>query len=51
LTFIEHAWDLEPDDTEIEVNMFFLVKKNGQMTIEQDTHTLGLFARNTWEKI
>ncbi len=51
VTFIEHTWDPNPDDTEIEVNMFFLIKKNGKMIIEEDIHHLGLFQRDVWERI
>jgi len=51
VTFLEHTWDPDPQDTEIEVNMFFLLMKDKKMTIEQDTHTLGLFPQSLWEEI
>ena len=51
VTFIEHTWDPDPDDTEIEVNMFFLIMKNGKMQVEEDKHILGLFPRAVWNEV
>ena len=51
VTFLEHTWDPDPSDTEIEVNMFFLIMKDGTLTVEEDRHTLGLFPQSIWQDV
>jgi SAM-dependent methyltransferase len=51
VTFLEHVWDPDPADTEIEVNMFFLIMQDGALKVEEDRHYLGLFSRQIWEKV
>ena len=51
LTFIEYVHDPDPDDTTIETVMFFLIRLGGQLRVEQDRHTTGLFPRETWLRL
>ncbi len=48
LTCIEYLHDPDPADTTVEIVMFFLIREKGQLRIEQDRHTLGLFRKATW---
>ena len=40
--------DPDPDDTQVESTYTYTIKKDGQTTIEVDTHITGLFPLNTW---
>lgn len=48
LTFIEFAYDPDPADTTIETILFYLIRKGGELRIELDRLTIGLFARQRW---
>ena len=48
VTFIQNYYDPDRQDTSYEVTLIFLVRRNGQLTVEVDRHTLGLFNLNTW---
>jgi SAM-dependent methyltransferase len=51
LTFIEYTYDPDPADTTVEAIMFFLIREHGQLRIEQDHHTLGIFPMKRWFKL
>jgi SAM-dependent methyltransferase len=40
---IENHYDPDPDDTEFENHLIFLIRENGQFRIEVDKHGVGLF--------
>ncbi|MFC1607467.1 class I SAM-dependent methyltransferase [Candidatus Latescibacterota bacterium] len=48
LTFIEYDYDPDPDDCTIESIMFYLIRKDGKISLEKDYHTTGLFPIQTW---
>ena len=48
VTFIQNYYDPDRQDTTYEVTLIFLIRRNGQLTVEVDRHTLGLFHINTW---
>ena len=48
LTYIDYVHDPDPTDTTVETVMFFLLREGGQLAIEQDRHTQGLFSTGTW---
>ena len=48
LTYIEYVHDPDPADTTVEVVMFMLIREHGQLRVEQDRHTIGLFPKRTW---
>ncbi len=48
MTYIDYVHDPDPKDTTIEMVTFFLLREGGQLVIEQDRHTLGLFSQRAW---
>jgi SAM-dependent methyltransferase len=48
IVFIENTYDLDIEDTEYESTFIYLIRKNGQLTIETDRHLCGLFALDKW---
>jgi len=48
LTFIEFNYDPDPADTTIETVLLYLIRKGGELRIELDRLTTGLFARQRW---
>ncbi|MDI6450621.1 class I SAM-dependent methyltransferase [Anaerobaca lacustris] len=48
LTFIEFACAPDPADTTVETILFYLIRKGGELRIELDRLTTGLFARQRW---
>ena len=48
LTYIEYVHDPDPGDSLVEIVMFILIRENGQLRVEQDRHTMGLFPKATW---
>ncbi len=51
LTFIEYQTDPDPDDTTMESVLFYLIRENGQLRVEQDHHLTGLFPLETWLRL
>ena len=51
LTCIEHLHDPDPEDTTIESTFFYLWNDAGQLRIEEDHHTTGLFSRSVWIRL
>ena len=51
VTFIEHADDLNPSDTQTESVFFYIINDHGVRTIEEDHHTHGLFPKETWLRL
>ena len=43
--------DLDPNDTTIETTFVFFIKRNGNLSVEMDSHTTGLFPIATWESL
>ena len=48
LTVIEYCHDPDPADTTIESIFFFIWQEGGELRVEQDRHTTGLFPAATW---
>ncbi len=48
LTYIEYVYDPDPADTTVQTIMFFVIRDGGEVRVEQDTHTLGVFEKQTW---
>jgi ubiquinone/menaquinone biosynthesis C-methylase UbiE len=48
LTHLEFEYDSDPNDTVNELVLFYLIREGGNLHIEQDFHTLGLFPIQTW---
>ena len=43
--------DPDPADTQVESTYTYTIKKDGETTIEVDTHVTGLFPLNTWANL
>jgi SAM-dependent methyltransferase len=43
IVLIENDYDSNPDDTEFECHLIFLIRKGGKLEIEVDKHRMGLF--------
>ena len=48
VTFIEYTADPDPADTTIESVFLFIINQDGNISVEQDRHTSGLFPKSTW---
>lgn len=48
LTFIQNYYDPNRKDATYEVTLIFLIRCQGQLAIEVDHHTLGLFSLENW---
>lgn len=48
IAFIENSFDPDPDDTTYESVFVYLIRQNGQLTVETDRHLGGLYPRQTW---
>ena len=51
LTYVEYSADLDPDDTTIESTYVFFIKRGGELQVEVDSHTTGLFPIATWGRL
>ena len=51
LTYVEYSVDLDPNDTIIETTYVFFIKRGGELRVEVDNHTTGLFPIATWERL
>ena len=50
LTFLQNYFDPNPDDTEFECVLTFIIREKGRVRIEHDLHHLGLFSQQQWEQ-
>lgn len=51
VTYIEYTFDPDPTDTSVDALMTFLIEKDGNLQIEHDRHTWGLFPKATWIRL
>jgi SAM-dependent methyltransferase len=51
VTCIEYSDDPDETDTLAESVFFYLINREGQLTVEQDRHVFGLFPRETWLRL
>ena len=50
--YLEWTWDPDPADTSYVVDFAFLLReRDGSVRVEQERHTLGLFARADWLRL
>jgi len=48
ITFIENAYDPDPNDTTFENTFIYLIRRGGRLEIETDRHLSGLFPFRMW---
>jgi hypothetical protein len=51
IIFIENSYDPDPQDTLFESTFVYMIRKNGELSMEIDRHLCGLFLYETWIKI
>ena len=51
LTFVEYSTDMDPNDTQAETVYVFFFEQDGELRVEVDRHTIGLFPVSTWERL
>jgi ubiquinone/menaquinone biosynthesis C-methylase UbiE len=51
IIFIENSYDPDPQDTLFESTLVYIIRENGELSIEIDRHLCGIFLYETWMKI
>ena len=51
LTYLEYSIDLDPADATVETTYVFFIARDGDLRMEVDRHTTGLFSLATWERL
>ncbi len=51
ITIIENSYDPDPSDSTFELTFVYLIRQNGQLSIETDRHVSGLFGLETWIRL
>ena len=51
LTYVEYSTDPDPTDTSIETVFVFFIRRGGELRVEVDRHTTGLFPMAAWERL
>lgn len=51
IVIIENVFDTNPDDTICEATFVYLIRQNGELTIETDRHEWGLFPKTVWLRL
>ena len=51
VVFIENAYDPDPGDEQYEMTVLYLIRERGQLRIETDHWTMGLFSLDTWKRV
>jgi hypothetical protein len=46
--YLEWSWDPDPDDDTFEVVYAFVMREHGEVRLDSERHTLGLFPRESW---
>jgi hypothetical protein len=51
VVFIENVYDPDPADEQYETTILYLIRDHGQLRIETDYWTMGLFSIDTWRSV
>jgi SAM-dependent methyltransferase len=51
VVFVENAYDPDPADEQYETTVLYLIRDHGQLRIETDHWTMGLFSLDTWRRV
>ena len=51
LTYVEYSTRLNSNDTTVETTYVFFINEGGELRVEMDSHTTGLFPMATWERL
>jgi SAM-dependent methyltransferase len=50
VVFVENTYDPDPADDQYETTVLYLIRDHGQLRIETDHWTMGMFSRETWRR-
>ncbi len=50
ITFIEHYYDSDPDDSIYECTFIYLIRRSGNLAVEHDHHLFGIFPLDDWDE-
>ncbi len=51
VVFVENVYDPDPADEQYETTVLYLIRDHGQLRIETDHWTMGLFSLDTWRRV
>jgi SAM-dependent methyltransferase len=51
IVLVENYYDPDPNDTWYEGNLIYIIRRAGKLTIETDSHIVGIFPLQTWTDI
>ena len=51
VVFIENVFDPDPTDDQYETTVVYLIRENGNLRIETDHWTMGIFSLDTWRRV
>lgn len=51
ITILRNHFDPDPSDTTFEMTFIYLIRQNGQLTIETDHHLAGIFPADVWLRL
>lgn len=51
MVFIENVYDPDPTDEQYETTILYLIRDHGNLRIETEYWTMGIFSLNTWRKV
>jgi len=50
VVFVENYYDPDPTDDQYEGTMIYVIREDGELRVETDRHTLGLFTLDVWRE-
>lgn len=51
LVYVENTFDPDPTDTTVETTFLYLIRRDGRLNVELDTHICGMFPLDTWRSL
>jgi SAM-dependent methyltransferase len=51
LVYVENTFDPDPSDSTVEVTFVYLIRRDGRLDIEVDTHLCGMFPLDVWRSL
>ncbi|UCE38062.1 MAG: class I SAM-dependent methyltransferase [Thermoplasmata archaeon] len=51
ITFLENYYDPDPSGTILEATFIYLIRRNGKLDVQKDSHLCGIFPLDTWLEI
>lgn len=51
ITYVEYQWDPDPSDTRTDTLFTYIIRRGGEVQVELDRHTFGLFPKADWLRL